>query len=141
VSLPTKLLALLFALIFSAGMGYRAGVKLTQADTAKATIAAVQTARTEEKENAKRLQKAQSNQVAALRIVERDSAGTLSELERLRDALRAKPTGDATIAALTERAATTGNLLESCSAEYQSVARAADGHSLDVVTLRDAWPR
>jgi hypothetical protein len=141
VSLPSKLLALLFALLISAGMGYRAGVKLTQSDTAKATITAIEAARTEEQQNAKRVQTAQSNQVAKLRIVERDSAGTLFELASLRDALRAKPAGDITIAALAERTNTLGKLLDSCSAEYQSVARSADGHSLDVVTLRDAWPR
>lgn len=128
-------------MIFSAGIGYRTGVKLTQAATDKATIAAIETERTEEKQNAQRVQTAQSNQVAKLRIVERDSAGTLSELERLRNALRAQPASDATIATLTERAATIGKLLESCSSEYQSVARSSDGHALDVFTLREAWPK
>lgn len=129
------------ALAASHWKAYVMGKHEEQLAQSKATIAAVQTARTEEKENAQRFQKAQSNQVAKLRIVERDSAGTLSELERLRNALRAKPTGDATIAAAIERTDTLGKLLESCSAEYQSVARAADGHALDVITLRDAWPR
>jgi hypothetical protein len=92
-------------------------------------------------ENDERVKSAQDKRIEKIRIVERDSAGTLSELERLRDALRAKPTGDTTIAALTERADTVGKLLESCSAEYQSVARSADGHALDVITILDAWPR
>ena len=141
MSLPSKLLALLIALIVSAGAGYRAGVKLTQARQNTATIAAIETARTEEKQNAARIQTAQSNQVAKLRIVERDSAGTLSELERLRDELRSKPSGEITAIAANKRAVTLGQLLESCGAEYQSVARSADGHALDVKTLIDAWPR
>ncbi|CAB4152292.1 hypothetical protein UFOVP607_7 [uncultured Caudovirales phage] len=141
MSLSTKLLALLFAMIISAGIGYRTGVKLTQAAIDKAAITAIETARNEEKQNAARVQSAQSNQVAKLRIVERDSAGTLSELERLRNALRAKPTGDATLAALTERADTLGELFGQCGQALTDLGRKADGHAIDVITLRDAWPK
>lgn len=31
-------------------------------------------------------------------------------------------------------------LLESCSAEYRSLAEKADGHSLDTMKLYDSWP-
>lgn len=141
MSLPTKLLCLLIALIVSAGAGYRIGVKLTQSDTQKATIAAIEAARIEEQQNAQRVQAAQSNQVSKLRIVERDSAGTLSELASLRNALRAKPTGDATIAAITERADTLGELFGQCGQALTDLGRKADGHALDVITLRDAWPK
>lgn len=141
MSTATKLLCLLIALIVSAGAGYRTGVKLTQANYSAAESKAKDQTLERRIENDERVQTAQDNRTQKIRIVERDSAGTLSELELLRNALRAKPTGDATIAAAIERADTIGKLLESCSAEYQSVARAADGHALDVITLRDAWPR
>ena len=141
MSLPTKILALLCAMIFSAGIGYRTGVKLTQANYSAAESKGKDQTLGRRIENDERVQTAQDNQVQKIRIIERDSAGTLSELERLRNALRAQPASDATTATLTERAATIGKLLESCGAEYQNMARSADGHALDVITLREAWPR
>ncbi|MCH7335189.1 hypothetical protein [Acinetobacter sp. NIPH 2699] len=34
---------------------------------------------------------------------------------------------------------TSGELLESCTAEYRKMASAADGHAIDVQRLGDAW--
>lgn len=141
MSLPTKLLCLLIALIVSAVFGYRTGVKLTQANYSAAESKAKDQTLERRIENDERVQTAQDNRAKKIRIVERDSAGTLSELERLRNALRAKPTGDATIAALTERADTLGELFGQCGQALTDLGRKADGHALDVITLRDAWPK
>ena len=46
----------------------------------------------------------------------------------------------ATRAAVDEYAATAGELLGVCTAEYQRVAAAADGHANDARLMLDAWP-
>lgn len=46
-------------------------------------------------------------------------------------------TGDAGI----EAAHTVAELYATCIGEYQAVARAADGHSSDALTLSEAWPK
>ena len=43
-------------------------------------------------------------------------------------------------AAVDEYAATAGELLSSCTAEYQWMARQADGHASDARMIHDAWP-
>lgn len=141
MSLPSKLLALLIALIVSAGAGYRAGVKLTQANQNDATIAAIETARTEEKQNAQRVQTAQSSQLKAVIKKAADTAAVTIERDSLRDQVRAFAGGAETIATANQRAATLGELFNSCTAEYQAVGSAAQGHALDVKTLIEAWPR
>ena len=44
-------------------------------------------------------------------------------------------------AAVDEYAATAGELLNSCTAEYRAVAAAADGHAADARLMLEAWPR
>ena len=43
-------------------------------------------------------------------------------------------------AAVDEYAATAGELLNSCTAEYRAVAAAADGHANDARLISEAWP-
>lgn len=52
---------------------------------------------------------------------------------------RGMPT--ATVDAARDAAATATALLESCAREYQALARAADGHASDTMTLQESWPR
>lgn len=44
-------------------------------------------------------------------------------------------------AAVDEYAATAGELLSSCTAEYQWMARQADGHANDARMITESWPR
>ena len=46
----------------------------------------------------------------------------------------------ATRTAVDEYAATAGELLNSCTAEYRAVAAAADGHANDARLISEAWP-
>ena len=47
----------------------------------------------------------------------------------------------ATRTAVDEYAATAGELLNSCTAEYRAVAAAADGHANDARLMLEAWPK
>lgn len=67
----------------------------------------------------------------------RDAADRLRE--QAAAARRDLPT--ATADAARNTAATATALLESCVREYQAVARAADGHASDTVTLQESWPK
>lgn len=70
-----------------------------------------------------------------------DSART--ERDGLRDDLAALRAGLPGLAAdaCRERAATISELLDQCTGAYQGLARTADGHAADTLTLERAWPR
>lgn len=72
-----------------------------------------------------------------------DAMATAAAADRLRKQLAAVPSSIAAAsrAAVDEYAATAGELLGACTAEYQSVAAAADQHRADAQMMRDAWPR
>lgn len=73
----------------------------------------------------------------------RDGDALRGAFDRLRDqtaaARRDLPTATADAARAT--AATATDLLESCAREYQALARAADGHASDTLTLQQSWPK
>lgn len=73
----------------------------------------------------------------------RDGDALRGSFDRLRDqaaaARRDLPTATADAARFT--AATATDLLESCAREYQALARAADGHASDTLTLQQSWPK
>jgi len=98
--------------------------------------AAENTARQLEATNAARTRE------AALRD---DAAGARSELDRLRNAVRVAASRNSvpgtTPSASDQYAATEGQLLAQCAAEYQQLGEAADGHASDVQTLTESWPR
>lgn len=81
------------------------------------------------------LRRSESNQSSA--------AATAAAADGLRKQLAAVPARitAASRAAVDEYAATAGELLGACTAEYQSVAAAADQHRADAQMMRDAWPR
>jgi DNA repair exonuclease SbcCD ATPase subunit len=77
--------------------------------------------------------RAQANAAAASRA--------RTELGRLRTEIARTPSvsGDSCTAAI-DRAAALGTLLGECAERYSEVARAADAHANQALTLRQAWP-
>ena len=70
-------------------------------------------------------------------------AAARTESDGLRDAIyafRAK-LPNATAATVAVAADTAAELLGACSAEYQDVAAAADGHAADARLMLEAWPQ
>lgn len=89
----------------------------------------------------------QAAQDAASRIAaaDVDLRRNRGELDRLRDAIRARPhvactVPDDSTATSAVPADTAGDVLGECAAALADMARAADGHASDAVMLRDAWP-
>lgn len=87
-------------------------------------------------------------QDAASRVAAADVAmrRNRTELERLRDAIRARPVAacavpDDSTAASDEPADPVGDVLGECGTALADMARAADGHASDAVMLRNAWPK
>lgn len=72
-----------------------------------------------------------------------DLAAAVRTTDELRDTITtlreylANASREAAVAAATA----TGELLESCAAEYRSVGAAAQGHAVDIETLIRAWPK
>lgn len=78
--------------------------------------------------------RAQANAAAA--------ADARSERDRLRDDLDAATAKLPTLShrACLDRAAALSAVLDQCTGAYQGLARKADGHANDAVTLDEAWP-
>lgn len=117
------------------------GANAERVTQSEAVTKAVTQAQQQWSQDAKQIQQAQSTRAVSARVIERDSAATLSELDRLRDALRASAEAASTADAQSARAATIGELLQTCSREYQGVARSADGHVADLKMITEAWPK
>lgn len=148
MSLPSKILLSLITALLVAAAGYRLGVKLTmerwQADKlvqADANLKAIQTARETEQTNAKRVQDAQSTQIKSLANRSADNDRATDERDRLRDQIHSITSSADTASTANQRAAAIGELFGACVAEYQGMARVADGHAVDVKMLMSAWPR
>lgn len=73
----------------------------------------------------------------------RDGDHLRSAFDRLRDQAAAtrRDLPAAAPDAARATAATATELLESCAREYQALARAADGHASDALTLQQSWPK
>lgn len=70
--------------------------------------------------------------------------GALAELDRLRVAVAASEPGrmsSQSSPTRTDDTSAIAELLLTCGRELQAVARAADGHSSDAVTLQKGWPK
>lgn len=96
-----------------------------------------------ERQNNQRLTEARNEAAKREQDLRRDGDALRGAFERLRDqtaaARRGMPTATADAARAT--AATATELLESCAREYQALARAADGHASDTLTLQQSWPK
>jgi hypothetical protein len=70
------------------------------------------------------------------------SDASAAAVNGLRDELAAarRSLSSDSLEAARHRADTLADLLGACAAEYQQVARSADGHASDAKTLNDSWP-
>lgn len=140
--------ALLLVLAFAAGwtaQGWRADARLSELQQAHAKEQAAQQSqalaayqRMEQTKN-DAIQKAQARAEA----LQADAGRATAAADSLRKQLAGVPARIATAsrAAVDEYAATAGELLGACTAEYRAVAAAADGHANDAQLMREAWPR
>ncbi|WP_370681029.1 hypothetical protein [Comamonas sp. GB3 AK4-5] len=141
------LAALVFAGAFAAGwmaQGWRAGTALAQLEQQHTQVLVAQHAQAlvdyqrmeatkNEAINAAQ-QRAAQNRAAADRAAA--AAGSLQrDIASVPDRITA-----ATRAAVNAYAATAGELLGACTAEYQWLAEQADGHAADARLMREAWP-
>lgn len=122
---------------------YGEQLAIIAAERAAERAAAAEQARAAESTRRKESDDAIRRSAARAQTARRDADSARSELDRLRDDIRAAvpgPGGDA-CAAADQRASAIGELLAECSAAYQGLARTADGHSNDVKTMIEAWPK
>lgn len=72
-----------------------------------------------------------------------DAGAAAAAADGLRKQLSGVPAriAAASRAAVDEYAATAGELLSACTAEYQWMARQADGHANDARMINESWPR
>ena len=82
----------------------------------------------------------------ANRIAQRNAraaASARAESERLRNQVAAASSGvsTATVTSLRDYAATLSTVFGECVAEFEGLAKTADGHAFDSRTLRQAWPQ
>ena len=143
---PTLWLVAIAILAGSSGLTYLKGrtdgTKICEAVHAKAAIAAneesrrLEQARQRRADESAKLAAARTNRLAA------DNRRAHSELDRLRDTIRApKPTGDESCTAANQRADTAERLLLESGELLTEIAGAADRHASDVKLLLDSWPR
>lgn len=136
------------AFVFSAGWvvnGWRWDAKLTRLqqeraeEKTRASAAALHSYTSMEriKDDAIKaaLRRSESHQAAAV--------AAAASADRLRQQLASVPSriANASRAAVDEYAATAGELLGACTAEYQWMAEQADRHSTDAQMIFEAWPR
>jgi hypothetical protein len=116
-------------------------IEAMQAEQARLALKAIEAAQAETtklqevKDEALRRanQRASQNQLAA--------DGARSELDRLRDTIAASDSAQPSCPARVDTAPAARALLAECAARYQDLARKADGHASDAMTLQQAWPK
>ena len=116
-----------------------ADIRLSQADEQSA---AVSRARAEERAINKTYQEALNAARIRENTLRRDVAAAGAQSDGLREqaAEAARRLAAAPPAAVLEYATAVNQLFADCSRSYQELAGKADGHSLDVRTLSEAWP-
>ena len=105
-------------------------------------LEAVTQARAEERAITKTYQEALNAARIRENTLRRDVAAAGAQSDGLREqaAEAARRLAAAPPAAVLEYATAVNQLFADCSRSYQELAGKADGHSLDVRTLREAWP-
>jgi hypothetical protein len=129
------------ALAASHWKAYVMGKNTERVANLELTQASIIAARAEEKENAKKVQDAQSNQVKALTAKAVAASAAISERDSLRLEIGTHTKNLDSITSCNQRAATIGELLGACSERYESMANKATGHAIDVKMLLEAWPK
>lgn len=89
----------------------------------------------QQKDTAERMARQRQSTLAA------DAVGVRDALFGLSDAAdQALRSSQDSLGSCTNNATVITDLLKSCSARYESVAKQADGWEIEALTLRDAWP-
>lgn len=109
-------------------------------------IQALEVAREQTAKYQQNAHKAAQDAASRVAAADRDLRRNRTELDRLRDAIRARPhvacaVPDDSTASSPVPADTIGELFGECGAALAELARASQGHAIDVVKLRDAWPK
>lgn len=152
---PYVLLGGLLALIAAAGGGYwkgsTDGANSVQIKWSAQVVADQKAALDATNENQRIANRWSANVIGAInegkkreQLLADAAAGASAERQRLLDAIRittgrsvSRDPGKAS----PEPANPIADVLRSCTAEVQELARAADGHASDVQTLSESWPR
>lgn len=146
-----RLIAIGAALAFAGLFLYRAGQKDVRADWNAQKAADAQAVIEINSENQRIASRWNANVIGALNAqtqrnqrLEADAGSASAERGRLLDAIRRatakRDLPSATAQAGPEPANPVRDVLESCTAEVQDLARIADRHASDAQTLSDAWP-
>ena len=120
--------------------GQIASIKL---EHAQAVTDATREARATESRRFKEVQDAQANATKRAQVARNDAAAARTELDRLRDAIAARPVcvpGD-TASASPERTDTAGLVLAECGQALTDLAATADRLHADRMMLLESWPR
>jgi hypothetical protein len=97
---------------------------------------------TMERKRAEGVRAAQDEGTRRLSALRADANRARDAVDGLRDATTAVlKHADTSLQACTVAAGTLGTVFNQCSAAYQGMAEAADGHSSDAMTLDAAWPK
>lgn len=125
--------------------GWRLGEQIATIKAAQieAVNAATREARATESRRFKEVQNAQANATKRAQVARADSAAARTELDRLRDAIAARPVcvpGD-TASAGPQRTDTAGLVLAECGQALTDLAATADRLHADRMMLIEAWPR
>lgn len=128
-----------------AANGWRLGEQIATIKAAQieAVNAATREARATESRRFKEVQDAQANATKRAQVARADSAAARTELDRLRDAIAARPVcvpGD-TASASPERTDTAGVVLAECGQALTDLAATADRLHADRMMLLEAWPK
>lgn len=145
-------IALAAALALAGWFLYRAGQKDVRADWNAQKVADAQAVIEANNENQRIANRWNANVIGALNAqtarnqrLEADAGSASAERGRLLDAIRRatskRDLPGTTAQAGPEPANPVRDVLESCTAEVQELARAADGHASDAQALSDAWPK
>ena len=143
----TPVLAVLLTMAFAAGWW-------VNAQRAEASISLLKKEHAEQKMRAgasalasySRMEKTKDDAIKSAQAraerLQADAGAAAAAADGLRKQLAGVPARIATAsrAAVDEYAATAGELLNSCTAEYRAVAAAADGHANDARLMLEAWP-
>ena len=134
---------IVFVAGLAAGIKYESGeVYKLQAAQQTALVAAIEGARTQEQARFSTVQKAQNDAAKRNQASRASAVVARTTGDGLRDdnaaALRASRDS---LAACNQYSATVSGLFDQCQGDFGAMAERAQGHSSDVTTLLDSWPR
>lgn len=126
--------------------GRAAGVAEVRAEVEAVALQAERDNAAKHEQQIQKLMEAQHAKDKQLRVVALDNDRARSELERLRLALAQRNGGGGDVpspaaSAPSEYTNTLEDILGQCGRDLVELARKADGHAADAVSLRDAWPK